>query len=137
MSFRRVKAGEPVRIPAPAYNAWCEAAEAHRAGNASFASSTSGDRPDYTRVKVRNDSGADQSRFAVLGISGPLFTPTDNLAEFLRAPKMVGAMPATAQECLHDAHRPRSGSETGEQYADLVSQPIEFPGQELGQSHRV
>ena len=94
MSFRRVKAGEPVRIPAAAYNAWCEAAEAHQAGNAELCRQTSGDRPECTRVKVRNDSGADRSRFDVLGISGPLFTPTDNLAEFLRAPKLIGATPA-------------------------------------------
>ena len=93
MSFRRVKAGDPVKIPAPAYNAWCEAAEAFRAGNQGFTTPTAGDRPDYTRVKVRNDSGADRSRFDVLGVSGPLFTPTDNLAEFLRAPKLIGALP--------------------------------------------
>ena len=93
MSFRRVKAGDPVKIPAPAYNAWCEAAEAFRAGNQGFTTPTAGDRPDHTRVKVRNDSGADRSRFDVLGVSGPLFTPTDNLAEFLRAPKLIGALP--------------------------------------------
>jgi hypothetical protein len=93
MSFRRVKAGDPVKIPAPAYNAWCEAAEAFRAGNQGFLTPTAGDRPDHTRVKVRNDSGDDRARFDVLGISGPLFTPTDNLAEFLRAPKLIGVLP--------------------------------------------
>ncbi|MCX7428918.1 MAG: hypothetical protein NTW96_25235 [Planctomycetia bacterium] len=93
MSFRRVKPGDPVKIPAPAYNAWCDAAEAFRAGNQGFTTPTAGDRPDYTRVKVRNDSGADRSRFDVLGVSGPLFTPTENLAEFLRAPKLIGALP--------------------------------------------
>ena len=75
MSFRRVKAGDPVKIPAPAYNAWCEAAEAFRAGNQGFTTPTAGDRPDYTRVKVRNDSGADRSRFDVLGDLGPALHP--------------------------------------------------------------
>jgi hypothetical protein len=83
MSFRRVKPGDPVRIPAGAYNAWCEAAEAFQAGNASLIGQTAGGMPDRTRVRIRNDSGADRARFDVLGVSGPLFTPTENLVEFL------------------------------------------------------
>jgi hypothetical protein len=94
MSFRRVKAGDPVRIPAGAYNAWCAAAEAFQTGNQSMIGETAGGRPDRVHVRIRNDSGADRARFDVLGVSGPLFTPTDNLAEFLSAPKLTGTTPA-------------------------------------------
>jgi hypothetical protein len=96
MSFRRVKPGDPVKIPAPAYNAWCEAAEAFRAGNQGFLGQTAGDRPEHARVKIRNDSGDDRARFEVLGVSGPLFTPTDNLTEFLSSPKLIGTTPDVA-----------------------------------------
>ncbi|MBU0616140.1 MAG: hypothetical protein KKI02_00320, partial [Planctomycetes bacterium] len=92
-SFRRVNARDPVRIPAPAYNAWCEAAEAYQAGNAGFTTKTTAPAVDRTRVRIRNDSGTDLPRFAVLGVTGPLFTPTDNLAEFLAAPKLTGTTP--------------------------------------------
>jgi hypothetical protein len=45
---------------------------------------------------VKNASGADQNRYAVLGVSGPIYTPTDNLDSFKNKLAFIGALPTTA-----------------------------------------
>lgn len=47
-------------------------------------------------LKVKNLTGADQPRFAVLGLGAPIVTPTANLKEFKRRPTFLGARPAAA-----------------------------------------
>lgn len=91
--LRKVRSGDPLRIPAGAYNAFIDAAQVARAIDADarrglLASTGSGDL-----VWVRNDSGADLPRFGVLGIAGPIIDPGDggNPDEFKRRTAVAGA----------------------------------------------
>ena len=96
MSFKRVNPGDSLAIPARAYNAFCDAAEAHQA---SQHAQTHPNLPGFqhrAKIRIRNDSGADRSRFEVLGLGGPVFTPTDNLAEFMREVMFKGVTPSGA-----------------------------------------
>jgi len=92
--LKKVRSGERLRIPASTYNAFVDAAQAHR-NRQGIQSRTGRDvAPDGT-ILVRNDTGVDQSQFAILGLSGPLFEPT-NLQAFKNHPRIVkGIAPAT------------------------------------------
>jgi len=77
----KVHPGQPVRIGARAYNAIVEAA------NASAAQRQTGEPPRRViypndHILVRNDSGTDQSRFAVLGIDDAIFDPASAIDSF-------------------------------------------------------
>jgi len=47
-------------------------------------------------IKIKNESGSDRDRFDVLGISGLLYGPTDNLKEFKNRPNLKGTTPSLA-----------------------------------------
>jgi len=82
VSFRKVKSGERLAIPAQAYNAFVDAARAHQDGRHG---SESAGRELFRQtgiVYVRNDSGTDRNRFDVLGIDSPIVTPSEGLDEF-------------------------------------------------------
>ena len=97
MTLKRVRSGERLRIPADAYNAFIEASQAfHDKGIDLGREVSRGRRPGGNVVPVRNDSGADQDRFAVLGIDVPIFGPGDNLQEFQNRPAFKGIAPAAA-----------------------------------------
>lgn len=80
--FKKVQAGSKLRIPAATFNAFIDttrqvqAAMQNRTQNALPESHSSG------FVLVKNASGADQPRFAVLGVDAPVIFPADNLDEF-------------------------------------------------------
>ena len=100
MSFRRVKAGEPVRIPAPAYNAWCEAAEAFQASNQGFRSG-SAPRPRRelgTVVLVKNtDTGQKNwSPFSPVVVTPPGGSPASSALDFAANPHFRGNQPTGA-----------------------------------------
>ena len=46
--------------------------------------------------KTKNSSGADLPSYGVLGLDGPLYTPAENLAEFLRVTPLEGVTPTVA-----------------------------------------
>jgi len=79
-TFRTVKTGEPLAIPAAAWNALMDSARKNATPEVGFnRDSQSGP----VEVSVRNDSGADLPRFGVLSIDAPLISPADNEGEFL------------------------------------------------------
>lgn len=75
--FRKVRPGEPLRIPARAYNAFVDVAVSLRNGQADVSVDAAGASRQHGVVPVRNDSGADLEQFHVLAIDGPLFLPDD------------------------------------------------------------
>ncbi len=82
MTLTKVRPGQSFRMSAEAFNAFIDAAAAQRG---SAIAQTVDDRAAIRAtgiVTVRNDSGTDQERFAVLGIDAPLILPTDNPAAF-------------------------------------------------------
>ncbi|HRQ75596.1 MAG TPA: hypothetical protein PK098_06715, partial [Phycisphaerales bacterium] len=82
-SFRKVQRGDPLRIPAEAFNAFIDAARAHRAGQHDVDGASGGDgRWNAGVVLVRNESGQARERFQVLAIDGPMFNPENALEGF-------------------------------------------------------
>ena len=82
MTLAKVSPGQPLRIPADTFNAFVDAAVAYQATRTSRQAEGGANLPTAGIVTVRNDSGADQDRFAVLGIGTPLILPTENAAAF-------------------------------------------------------
>jgi len=78
--FAKVSSGKPFRMSADAYNAFVDAAKAHRSRDADGQFERS-HRIDGTTL-VKNVSGSDQSQFAVMGIKQPLVGSAVNLDEF-------------------------------------------------------
>lgn len=77
LQFRQ--AGEPLRIPAGDYNAFVDAA--NFAKQQRLGADPRPDNDPY--IWLRNDSGVDVDRFAILYPTGPVIPPTaDNRAEF-------------------------------------------------------
>ena len=80
--FKKVQTGAPLEIPSATWNAMLDAARAHverqhdQGVDAEFLFRQAG------IIKVRNNSGADQPRFSVLGIDTPIISPEDNEREF-------------------------------------------------------
>ncbi|MBI5724850.1 MAG: hypothetical protein HZA50_12895 [Planctomycetes bacterium] len=90
----KVTSGQSLKIPAAAYNAFVDAAVAVRnSANDQGQASRQAARQSGV-ILVRNDSGSDRSRFDILGISGPLFTPTDDVDSFKNnQPALAGTTP--------------------------------------------
>jgi hypothetical protein len=92
-AFKKVQAGQRIAITAEAYNAFIDAAQAVRE-HKQFGTEASQFFRQSGIVKVKNASGADQARFAVLGLSEPIILPAANAAEFKRQVTFEGVVPA-------------------------------------------
>jgi len=94
--LKRVQAGNPLRISARTFNTMIDATEAWLASSRPRARSQPRQlHRQRELVRIRND-GAACPRCGVLGITGWIFGPDDNLAEFLGQPMLTGAEPAEA-----------------------------------------
>ena len=82
MTLTKVRSGQPLTITAEAFNAFIDAANAQRGSGLDQQAAGTATTTAAGIVTVRNDSGADQERFAVLGIDAPLILPTENPAAF-------------------------------------------------------
>ena len=81
-SLKKVQSGQPLVIPASAYNAFIDAALDFRQRTAHLGQ---GAQPSFAQasiVLVRNDSGSNQSRMSVLGVDAPIIDPSANEDEF-------------------------------------------------------
>ncbi|HEY1066240.1 MAG TPA: hypothetical protein VGE52_09030, partial [Pirellulales bacterium] len=65
-AFKKVKSGEPLTIPAEAWNAMLDAAMAHKTGLRTGARTSKGLPPHPGVVMVKNTSGATRGRFDAL-----------------------------------------------------------------------
>jgi len=80
--LKKVQSGQPLVIPASAYNAFIDAALDFRQRTAHLGQ---GAQPSFSQasiVLIRNDSGSNQNRMAVLGIDTPIIDPSANEEEF-------------------------------------------------------
>jgi len=94
MTLVKVHRGQPLRIAAETFNAFVDAAQANRDRQSLQAARTSGVDVPAGSVLVRNMSGADQVRFAILAIDGIVIAPTDNELEFQNRPAFDVTAPA-------------------------------------------
>ncbi len=92
-AFKKVQAGQRIAISAEAYNAFIDAAQAVRE-HKQFGTEALQFFRQSGIVKLRNASGADQGRFAVLGLSEPIILPSANAAEFKRQVTFEGVVSA-------------------------------------------
>ena len=83
-ALKKVQTGDALRIPARAYNAFIDAAQAQRRRASDRSQQATPSHRSAGIVLVRNDSGSDQNRLAVLGIDAPIIDPAVNDAEFRR-----------------------------------------------------
>jgi hypothetical protein len=75
--FQHVRSGEPLNIPAAAYNAMLDAAQAHR--NRRMTLEPHGSGFDSLFIHVVNETGKPLQRFNVLGLDTPLETQDENV----------------------------------------------------------
>ena len=72
--LQKVQPGAPLRIPADAYNAFVDAAEANRQRRATKTGTPSQMFRQAGIVLIKNESGEDVERGGILGIDGPIIT---------------------------------------------------------------
>jgi len=94
--LKKAQAGQPLEIPAATFNTFIDAARAHLGRQRSTGMGTDRSARDPDVVLVRNDSGYDLTRFEVLGVSGVVISPADNLDEFKNAIVLTGTTPSLA-----------------------------------------
>ena len=87
--FQYVRSGEPLQIPAAAYNAMIDAAQGHRNRRINLAPHGAGF--DSLFVYVENTTGQSLQRFDVVGLDGP--TETQNLDVFCNRIVFKGVVP--------------------------------------------
>ena len=80
MTLEKVQPGDDVKFPASTFNAFVDAAQAHK--NNVFHQAPGKDTPGDNLILVKNNSGSNADTGSVLGIDGPIFGPDDNLTEF-------------------------------------------------------
>jgi len=92
-SFQKAKAGDPLRIPATAYNAFIDAARHAQGHEPDIGAGPPGAPRPAGTVTVKNDSGLNVVRFGVLGVTGLLYGPDDSLDGFKNRPVLLGDTP--------------------------------------------
>lgn len=80
--FKKARPGDRLSIPATTWNKLVDVAKAADQDRLSALVRSLMSNADRDIIKIKNNSGADVDRFAVLGLSGPLFLPTDNETAF-------------------------------------------------------
>ena len=79
--FKKVQSGDPLNIPAATYNAFVAAAKAHAGQGPSRTVPKTANVMGST-VPFKNTTSLALPRFSILCIDSPIFTPSENLAEF-------------------------------------------------------
>jgi len=93
-ALRKVQTGQRLVIPAAAYNAFIDAAVDYRRRTARIGQKAEPSQRQASIVLVRNDSGGDLNRLAVLGVDAPVIDPAANEDEFKNRVALVGVTPA-------------------------------------------
>lgn len=91
--LRHVEAGEPVPFNPEVWNAFVDAAKAYKNSSLSSQAGQQSFYRDACIVRVKNETGEDLTRFSVLGLGDPIFTPDDDEDAFLREVTFRGHIP--------------------------------------------
>jgi hypothetical protein len=95
-ALHKVQRGDPLAIPASTFNAFVDAARAHRRNERSVQRANQPDRRQADIVLVRNDTAAALPRFGVLAVAGPVISPVDNADAFTERPALRGTTPSAS-----------------------------------------
>jgi hypothetical protein len=96
--FKKVQAGDPLAIPAEAFNTFIDMAldwKGRRLGQTRDVAAGMGQTGIFP---IENASGADRDRFEVLAIDGPVFSPDENLAAFQNRIAFRGVTPTDGSD---------------------------------------
>jgi hypothetical protein len=91
--FRKVLPGDPLKIPAEAWNALVDLAQRQKNQKHDQFSNSEGTSRQSTLAKVRNQTGTDLNRFSIVALGTPIVTPSANLVEFKRQVSFQGLVP--------------------------------------------
>lgn len=95
--FRQYQPGDAVTFSTRAMNAMTQAGKLGQRQRHNVRANAREQFRQADIIKVKNETGGPQNRFAVLGLREPIFLPTDSLAAFLREPTFrVGVPDATS-----------------------------------------
>lgn len=139
--MKKVQSGNPLVIPAQAYNAFIDAAVDYCRRTAHIGQQSQPSFRQGSIVLVRNDSGSNQNRLAVLGIDTPIIDPASNDSEFKNRVALSCVTPAA------DTHEgkfvilvePLASGKIGRAYVagvcpvqiDVPDKDIEYPFAEI------
>ena len=91
ITIARVKKGDPLKIPADAYNLMADTAEKYLSSEARFAAgSIALGVTNGSVIRVRNATAADRNRFDVANLAAPVFSPGTALDAFSAEVIMTG-----------------------------------------------
>jgi xylulokinase len=76
-AMKKARTGDPLVIPAQAYNAFVDAAKDFQQRTRHVGQQATPGYRSASIVQVKNESGADRERFDVLGLGDPIFLPGD------------------------------------------------------------
>ncbi len=91
--LKKVKSGDPLRISAQTFNTFIDMVKDYHGRKIQGGQFAQREFSQSGIVLVKNSSGADCDRFGVLGINGPLFSPTVNLESFKNKVVLTGSTP--------------------------------------------
>ena len=94
--LKKVLPVQSLKISAAAYNLFVDAANDYLQRRLRLGGGASGFQRPAGIISVKNNSGSDQLRFAVLGLDEPIYSPTDNEEEFKNNPSMKAVAPSMA-----------------------------------------
>lgn len=94
--LKHVRAGEQFDPPAEAWNAFADAAVAHRSRAHDLGQDATPSAARASIILVKNDSGGDVDRWGILGVESVLITPTESELGFQNDLALVGDTPTTA-----------------------------------------
>jgi hypothetical protein len=93
--FRKVQPGDPLKIPAEAWNALVDLSRQQKNQRHDQLTESEGTSRQTTLAKVRNQTGVDLDRFSIVELGAPIITPTANLQEFKRQISFQGLVPSS------------------------------------------
>jgi hypothetical protein len=93
-AFTTVRPGDKLRISAREKNAWNAVARDFQQHQFDSRDNGQAAPDDGVSLLVKNTTGDDLNQFSIVGISGILFSPTDNLDGFKNGPVLKGVNPA-------------------------------------------
>jgi len=92
--MKKVQSGDALKIPAATFNTFIDAARDFRSRQQGSHQTAQQRFRSSGIILVKNTSGYDRERFDILGIDGPIFTPTDDEEAFKNTAALAGVTPS-------------------------------------------
>lgn len=93
-SFKKVQAGQPLEVSASVWNALLDVARQAKESQHDQTQQARTNSRQTSYALVRNQSGVDLDRFAVIELGSPIISPVDNQLEFKNRPSFQASLPS-------------------------------------------